>query len=93
MTIGDAVVEIVNSLQDYCEFSGLWLTAEVRYLRRDKTMDGSATKLLRVARRKGTLNYEVVDRGKSLYRKLPVYSQPAIIRYQEEKDGQLAIIL
>ena len=91
MTIEDAVVQIISDLPDGYIFDGPWLTKRVRELREDKTMDGSATKLLRVARRKGNLNYQVVNRGKSLYRKLPVYSAPAVILYQEEKGGQLAM--
>ena len=89
MTIQKAVEKIVSDLPDYYVFSGLWLAQRVRELREDKTMDGSATKILRASRQEGKLNYEVVDRKKSLYRKLPVYSEPI---YREEKGGQLCII-
>jgi len=89
MTIQKAVEKIVSDLPANYVFSGLWLAQRVRELREDKTMDGSATKILRASRQEGKLNYEVVDRKKSLYRKLPVYSEPI---YREEKGGQLCMI-
>ncbi len=93
MTIEDAVVQIISDLPDGYIFDGPWLTKRVRELRGGKAMDGSVLKLLRVAKHSipAKLNYVVVDRGKSLYRKLPVCSAPAVIRYQEEKDGQLSM--
>jgi len=91
MTIQKAVEKIVSDLPANYVFSGLWLAQRVRELREDKTMDGSATKILRASRQEGKLNYEVVNRKKSLYRKLklPVYSEPI---YREEKGGQLVMI-
>jgi len=91
MTIENAVVQIIGDLPDGHLFSGLWLTDRVRELRDDMTLDGSCTKLLRVAKRSipPKLNYEVVDRGKSLYKKLPVHSEP---KFQTESNGQLCMI-
>ncbi len=90
MTIEDAVVEVLSGVPTGDTFHGPWLSDEVNKKLGRKRMDGSATKLLRVARREGRLNYEVLNRKRSLYRKLPVYSEPAPV-YKELEGGQLAM--
>jgi len=89
LTIKQSVIQIINDLPNDYTFNGLWLRDKVRELRDDKTMDGSATKLLRVCRQERKINYEVINRIKSLYKKLPVYNEPV---YQEGKGGQLVMI-
>jgi len=93
MTIESAVVQIIGDLPDGHFFSGLWLTERVRELRGGNAMDGSVLKLLREGKHPTKypalpkLNYEVVDRGKSLYRKLPLYEP----KFTIEESGQLAM--
>ena len=88
LTIKQSVIQIINDLPNDYTFNGLWLRDKVRELRDDKTMDGSATKLLRVCRQERKINYEVINRIKSLYKKLPVYNEPI---YQVDEKGQLAM--
>lgn len=88
MTIESAVKQVIDDLPVGNTFSGLWLTGKVRVLREDMTMDGSCSRLLRQLAESGKISYEVLDRKKSLYRKLPVIPEPI---YKTEENGQMVM--
>lgn len=87
--LGRVSDKIAGLVRDYCAAHQTFRGAELELwvMERAQATPGSATRVLRDLRARGTVNFEVTDRRTSSYRIIPVVPPLAVVTLA---DGQLS---